>query len=84
MPFLPLDLLVLTQAVVYNSLARCYQLVRLICKVGKHCKKNHAHCLVKTAESFGFGWSTAQNDFLFPALKQGQLTFDQFVKIGLS
>lgn len=35
------------------------------------------YALQKTAESFGFAGQSAQNDF-YSALKQGQLTFDQF------
>ena len=35
------------------------------------------YALQKTAESFGFAGQSAQNDF-YTALKQGQLTFDQF------
>lgn len=35
------------------------------------------YALQKTAESFGFAGQSAQNDF-YSALKEGQLTFDQF------
>lgn len=35
------------------------------------------YALQKTAESFGFAGQSAQNDF-YTALKEGQLTFDQF------
>lgn len=35
------------------------------------------YALQKTAESFGFAGQSAQNDF-YSALKQGELTFDQF------
>ena len=37
------------------------------------------YALQKTAESFGFAGQSAQNDF-YTALKEGQITFDQFSK----